>query len=35
MGKIMALWKSKVLQAKLRELVPNAPWLWDGNKLAW
>ncbi|KAE8440738.1 hypothetical protein EG329_006633 [Mollisiaceae sp. DMI_Dod_QoI] len=32
-GKIMAVWKSKTVQAKLASF--NVPWLWDGNKIAW
>jgi eukaryotic translation initiation factor 2C len=35
MGKIMAVWKSKTCQNKLREVAPQTPWLWNGNKLAW
>ncbi|KAG9232999.1 Piwi domain-containing protein [Amylocarpus encephaloides] len=33
MGKIMAVWKSQTVQMKLNEV--GAPFLWDGNKLAW
>jgi len=34
-GKIMAVWKSKILQTKIRSLTQNMAWLWDGNKIAW
>ncbi|CZS95190.1 related to argonaute like post-transcriptional gene silencing protein QDE-2 [Rhynchosporium agropyri] len=35
-GKIMAVWKSKAVQEKLRaSFPPGAQYLWDGNKLAW
>lgn len=33
-GKIMAVWRSKAVQNKLKE-IHNGPWLWDGNKIAW
>jgi eukaryotic translation initiation factor 2C len=31
-GKIMAVWKSRAVQTRLKSL---GMWLWDGNKLAW
>ncbi|KAL2072104.1 hypothetical protein VTL71DRAFT_11447 [Oculimacula yallundae] len=35
-GKIMAVWKSKAVQERLRAAFPpGAQYLWDGNKLAW
>ncbi|KAG4436130.1 hypothetical protein IFR05_008373, partial [Cadophora sp. M221] len=35
-GKIMAVWKSKAVQERLRSVFPpGSKWLWDGNKLAW
>ncbi|KAH7370050.1 Piwi domain-containing protein [Rhexocercosporidium sp. MPI-PUGE-AT-0058] len=35
-GKVMAVWKSKAVQERLRSVFPpGAKWLWDGNKLAW
>jgi eukaryotic translation initiation factor 2C len=33
-GKILAIWKSRAVQNKLKSLI-QGPWLWDGNKLAW
>ncbi|KAH8819457.1 eukaryotic translation initiation factor-like protein 2C 2 [Xylogone sp. PMI_703] len=32
-GKIMAVWNSKTVQARLKSV--SAYWLWDGNKIAW
>ncbi|PVH73736.1 Piwi-domain-containing protein [Cadophora sp. DSE1049] len=35
-GKIMAVWKSRAVQDRLRQVFPpGALILWDGNKLAW
>ncbi|RKF74147.1 Protein argonaute [Golovinomyces cichoracearum] len=34
-GKIKAIWNSKILQTRIKQVTQNTPVLWDGNKIAW
>lgn len=34
-GKVMAVWKSDAVQFRLKQLFPQIPPLWDGNRLGW